>query len=74
MKQVTLNIPDTKLKFFMQLFKELGLEVVDEGITILLEQQQEVEIEEGIQQADNGDLIEHKEARKRIDNFFKKKN
>jgi hypothetical protein len=30
------------------------------------------EIEEGIQQADKGDLIEHKEARKRIDNFFKK--
>ena len=30
------------------------------------------EIEDGIQQADKGDLIEHKEARKRIDNFFKK--
>lgn len=30
------------------------------------------EIEEGIQQADKGDLIEHKDARKRIDNFFKK--
>ena len=30
------------------------------------------EIEEGVQQADNGDLIDHKDARKRIDNFFKK--
>lgn len=30
------------------------------------------EIEEGIKQADNGDLIDHKDARKRIDNFFKK--
>ncbi|MEY5041702.1 MAG: hypothetical protein RLZZ414_1250 [Bacteroidota bacterium] len=30
------------------------------------------EIEEGIQQADKGDLIEHKEARKRIDDFFTK--
>ena len=30
------------------------------------------DIEEGLQQADNGDLINHKEARKRIDDFFKK--
>lgn len=30
------------------------------------------EIEEGVQQADNGDLIDHKDARKRIDDFFKK--
>jgi hypothetical protein len=30
------------------------------------------EIEEGVQQADNGDLIDHNDARKRIDNFFKK--
>lgn len=30
------------------------------------------DIEESLQQANNGDLIDHKEARKRIDNFFKK--
>lgn len=30
------------------------------------------DIEEGIEQVDNGDLISHKEARKRIDKFFKK--
>lgn len=28
------------------------------------------EIEEGLEQADRGDLIDHKEARKRIDSFF----
>lgn len=30
------------------------------------------DIEEGIEQADNGGLIDHKEARKSIDSFFKK--
>ncbi len=30
------------------------------------------DIEEGVQQADNSNLIDHKEARKRIDNFFEK--
>ena len=30
------------------------------------------DVEEGIKQADNDELIDHKEARKSIDSFFKK--
>lgn len=30
------------------------------------------DVEEGVEQAENGDLIDHKEARKRIDSFFEK--
>lgn len=30
------------------------------------------DIKEGVQQADEGDLIDQKEARERIENFFKK--
>lgn len=30
------------------------------------------DIEQGVKQADDGDLVDHKEARKRIDSFFKK--
>lgn len=28
MKEITLKVPDTKLRFFMELFKQLGLEDV----------------------------------------------
>ena len=30
MKEVTLKVPDTKLSFFMELFRQLGLEVSQE--------------------------------------------
>ncbi len=30
MKEITLKVPETKLSFFMNLFKELGLEVKEE--------------------------------------------
>ena len=34
MKEITLKVPDTKLRFFMELFKQLGLEVKDEELII----------------------------------------
>ena len=34
MKEITLKIPDTKLKFFIELFKQLGLEIRDEELVI----------------------------------------
>ncbi len=30
MKQITINIPEKKINFFMELVKQLGIEVVDE--------------------------------------------
>ena len=34
MREITLKVPDTKLRFFMELFKQLGLEVKDEELII----------------------------------------
>lgn len=34
MKEITLKVPDTKLRFFMELFKQLGLEIKDEELVI----------------------------------------
>lgn len=39
MKEVTLKIPNTQLRFFMKLFKQLGLEVKDEDEIISKEHQ-----------------------------------
>lgn len=39
MKEITLKIPDTKLHFFIELFKQLGLEVKDEDLSISNEHQ-----------------------------------
>jgi len=40
MKEITLKVPDTKLRFFMELIKELGLEVKDEELVISKEHQE----------------------------------
>ncbi|MEX1192124.1 MAG: addiction module protein [Brumimicrobium sp.] len=42
MKEITLKVPDAKLRFFLELIQQLGIEVKDE-IDIPLEQQEEVE-------------------------------
>lgn len=34
MKEITLKVPDSKLRFFMELFKQLGLEIKDEELVI----------------------------------------
>lgn len=34
MKEITVKIPDTKLQFFIELFKQLGLEVKDQELSI----------------------------------------
>lgn len=39
MKEITLKVPDTKLRFFMELFKQLGLEIKDEELVISKEHQ-----------------------------------
>lgn len=39
MKEITLKVPDTKLRFFMELFKQLGLEIKDEEPFISKEHQ-----------------------------------
>lgn len=40
MKEITIKVPDTKLRFFLELFKQLGLEVKSEEIVISKEHQQ----------------------------------
>ncbi len=55
MKQVTLNIPDTKLRFFMELFKQLGLEVSDEEV-VIPEEHKEIVLER-IQNTKEEDLL-----------------
>ncbi len=40
MKEITLKVPDTKLRFFMELVKQLGLEVKDEELIISKEHQE----------------------------------
>jgi hypothetical protein len=34
MKQITLNIPDGKFDFFMEVFKRLGLEIAKKNVSI----------------------------------------
>lgn len=34
LREITLKVPDIKLRFFMELFKQLGLEVKDEELII----------------------------------------
>ena len=55
MKEITLKVPDTKLRFFMELFKQLGLEVSDEEF-VIPEEHKEVVLER-IQNTKEEDLL-----------------
>lgn len=63
MKKITLEIPDKKLGFFMELVKELGLKVSEE---MEIPEEHKAIVRERIQTGKPEDLIPWKEARKQF--------
>lgn len=62
MTQVTLNIPDNKLEFYIQVFKQFGLEVSEDNIEI--PEWQKKEVLKRIEETKPEDYISWEEARK----------
>lgn len=65
MKEITLKIPDTKFRFFMELFKQLGLEVKNEELVISKEHQEIVQ--DRIQNTKEEDLLDWDEIKDDFD-------
>jgi hypothetical protein len=42
MKEITLNIPENKLRFFMELFKQLGLEIKSSESYLIPDEHKEI--------------------------------
>jgi len=42
MKEITLNIPENKLRFFMELFKQLGLEIKNNEDYLIPDEHKEI--------------------------------
>jgi hypothetical protein len=65
MKEVTLKIPDKKLRFFLELVKELGFEIHDE---IKIPEEQQEEVNARLELIDNGEMNTRnwEEAKKEI--------
>jgi hypothetical protein len=63
MKEVTLKIPDKKFGFFMELFKQLGIEVADE---MEIPEEHKAIVRERIKNAKPEDMIPWEEARKQF--------
>lgn len=63
MKEVTLKIPDKKLKFFMELIKQLGFEVAEE---VEIPEEHEAIVRERIKTGKSEDMVSWKEARKQF--------
>jgi hypothetical protein len=42
MKEITLNIPENKLRFFMELFKQLGLEIKNNESYLIPDEHKEI--------------------------------
>lgn len=63
MREVTLKIPDKKLKFFMELIKQLGLEVSSEQE---ISEEHKSIVRERIRSAKSEDMIAWKDARNKI--------
>jgi len=69
MQQLTINIPDNKLTFFLELVQNLGFVQVDKKVndTVLTERQKElVEIELQKIKDDPNSLLDWDEARKTL--------
>ena len=63
MKEITLKIPDKKYGFFMELIKQLGIEVTEE--TDIPEEHKDI-VRERIETSQPEDMIPWKEARKQL--------
>ena len=64
MTQVTLNIPDNKLEFFLQVFLQLGLEVDEQSIVI--PEWQKEEVRRRIKETKDEDYVSWEEAQKQF--------
>lgn len=64
MKEVTWKVPDSKLRFFMELIKQLGFEVKSDDL-IITEEQKEI-VRERLKNAKEEDFIPWEEARKKL--------
>jgi uncharacterized protein YecA (UPF0149 family) len=62
MKEITVKIPDTKLQFFIELFKQLGLEVKDQELSIP-EEHQKIVLDR-IQNTKEEDLLNWEQIKK----------
>lgn len=63
MKEVTLKIPDNKLKFFMELINHLGFEV---SIEMEIPEEHKAIVRERIRSAKAEDMVAWKDARKQF--------
>lgn len=63
MKEVTLKIPEQKLSFFMELIKELGIEVLENSE---IPESHKAIVRERIRDAKPEDYIPWEEARKQL--------
>lgn len=57
MKQIVVQVPDDKVRFYEELFKELGLQCAHFAQAEQLTEEQKQGLSEAIHQADNGDII-----------------
>ncbi len=71
MKEITLKIPDTKFSFFMELVKQLGIEVDNKNIEIPEEHKNLVR--ERIKTAKQEDYVSWEDAREQLKLKFKTK-
>lgn len=63
MKEVTLKIPENKITFFMELVKQLGLEITEE---VDISEEQKNIVLERIRTAKAEEMISWNEARKQL--------
>lgn len=64
MKELTLKVPDSKLRFFLELVEQLGLEIKNEQDEIP-EIHKEI-VRERIKNANQSDFVTWEEARKQL--------
>ena len=65
MKEITLKIPESKISFFMELVRELGLEEVTTD-DFLIPEEHKVLVRERIKNAKEDDFIPWDEARENL--------
>jgi hypothetical protein len=66
MKEITLKVPTAKLRFFMQLFKQLVLEVKDEEELVISKEHQKI-VSDRIESTKEDDLLDWEEIKDDFD-------
>ena len=63
MKKITLKVPENKMKFFMELIEQLGIEVASE---IAIPEEHKAIVRERINSAKPEEMVSWKEGRRRL--------